>query len=97
MKKQSKYIPEETLFNNLENFRSIDMEKDWQNIKERIGFKKRRSVNLIWRAAAMFIVLLGVGFLAKQYVFKTPELLLASTQGKQEGDPSIRRVTCLSE
>jgi len=85
MKKQSKYIQEETLFDNLENFQSIDLEKDWMKVEERIDFKKSRRIPLLWRAAAIAILLLGIGFLANRYIIKTPELLIASSlDGRKE-------------
>lgn len=83
MKKQSKYNPGKPLFNNLENFQSINVNEDWIKVKERIGFKKRRRAMMAWRVAAIVILLLGFGFLAKHYVIITPELLTASTQNEK--------------
>ena len=35
----------EDLFRNLENYQSIDIEADWQRVRERMGFEKSRRLN----------------------------------------------------
>ena len=85
MKKQSTYRPENHLYSNLENFQSIDIEEDWSFVKGRMGFRKSRKLNSLFQLAAMLIMLLTVGFLAKVYLFDAPEMIVASAgEEKQE-------------
>jgi ferric-dicitrate binding protein FerR (iron transport regulator) len=85
MKKQSTYRPENHLYSNLENFQSIDIEEDWSLVKGRMGFRKPRKLNSLFQLAAMLIMLLTVGFLAKVYLFDAPEMIVASAgEEKQE-------------
>lgn len=63
------------LLKNLEAFRSIDMEEDWQELRGRMGFRKQRSMRYLWQAAAAVIMLLGVGLLTQKLVFPTPDML----------------------
>jgi len=69
MKKQDKHTTQNQVFANLEKYHSIDLEGDWNIVRDRINFQKSRQITPIWRAAAVAIVLLGIGFLAKHYVF----------------------------
>ena len=85
MKKQSTYKPENPLYSNLENFQSINIEEDWSLVKGRMGFRKPRKTNSLFQLAAMLIMLLTVGFLAKVYLFDAPEMIVASAgEEKQE-------------
>jgi ferric-dicitrate binding protein FerR (iron transport regulator) len=85
MKKQSTYRPENHLYSNLENFQSIDIEEDWSLVKGRMGFRKPRKLNSLFQLAAMLIMLLTVGFLAKVYLFDAPQMIVASAgEEKQE-------------
>jgi len=63
------------LLKNLEAFRSIDMEEDWQKLRGQMGFRKQRSMRYLWQTAAAVIMLLGVGFLTQKLVFPTPHML----------------------
>jgi hypothetical protein len=60
---------EEHFLKNLGAFQSIDIEKDWQNVKERIGKDKTRKLNPLWRMAAAVILLLGIGFVTQKYLY----------------------------
>lgn len=66
---------EEHRFRNLGKFQSIDTEADWQKVRKKIGFQKRRSISSYWRVAAAAIIILGVGFLAQKYVIPSPEMI----------------------
>jgi len=72
------------MFSNLENFQSIDVEGDWSQVKERIGFRKTRKLPTIWQAAAIVILLLSVGLLTKQYILNPPEMIIARSGEKQK-------------
>jgi ferric-dicitrate binding protein FerR (iron transport regulator) len=63
------------LLKNLEAFRSIDIEDDWQKLRGQMGFRKQRSMRYLWQTAAAVIMLLGVGFLTQKLVFPTPHML----------------------
>jgi transmembrane sensor len=65
----------------LETYQSIDTEKDWKEVRGRIGFEKQRTMRPLWRTAAAVILLLGVGFLAQEYLDLTPDII-----GVQSGD-----------
>jgi len=74
---------------NIKDFQSNDTNDDWLKVKKRINFERSRYIgpasvkeNLIrsMRAAAVFILLLGIGFLAKQYIFRPPDMILISTR-----------------
>lgn len=62
-------------FKNLEVFQSIDIEDDWQKVREQMGFEKKRSMRHLWQTAAAVIMLLGVGFATQKLVFPSPDLL----------------------
>lgn len=79
MKKQPKHTTKNQLFTNLEKFQSIDVDGDWNFVKHRIGFRKGRRITSVWRAAAIVILLLGVGFLAKQYVLDPRAAIIVLT------------------
>ena len=66
---------DERLLKNLEAFRSIDIEDDWQKLRGQMGFRKQRSLRYLWQTAAAVIMLLGVGFLTQKLVFPTPHML----------------------
>jgi len=84
MKKETKYTTENHQFTNLEKFQSIDVEGDWNVVKHRMDFPKNRRISTVWRAAAIAILLLGVGFIAKQYVLNPPEIIIAMTGEEQK-------------
>ncbi len=73
---------------NIKSFQSIDTNEDWLKIKKRINLERRRYIapaflkeNMIrfLRVAAVFIILLGIGFLARQFIFRSPDMILVST------------------
>jgi transmembrane sensor len=74
---------EEPGISHLDTFQSIDMEADWKKVRERMGFGKKKMMMRIWQAAAAVILLLAVGFLAQQYLFNAPEMVLASAGDHQ--------------
>jgi len=84
MKKQSKYRTKDQVFTNLENFQSIDLEGDWILTKNRMGFRKTRRLPGLFQAAAIVILLLSVGFLAKTYLFDFPEMIVAYSGDEQK-------------
>ncbi len=81
MKKQAEHTIGNPLYSNLEKYQSIDVDKDWEDVREKAGLGKRRKVSLFWRVAAIAIVILGVGFLSKQYIL-VPDLLFIKTGEK---------------
>jgi len=83
MKKQTKYEPEDLNFSNLENFQSIDVERDWSQVRNRMGFRKTRRIVPVWQAAAVIILLLSIGLLSKQYLL-TPSELFVATSGDEK-------------
>jgi transmembrane sensor len=62
-------------FKNLEVYQSIDIEEDWQKVRGRMGFEKKRSMRQLWQTAAAVIMLLGVGYVTQKLVFPTPDML----------------------
>lgn len=84
MKKQSKYNPENLNYSSLENFQSLDVEGDWNQVREKIGFKQSRKKLTIWQAAAVIILILSVGFLATQYFLNPPEIMIAATGNEKK-------------
>ena len=73
---------------NIKDFQSNDTNEDWLKVKKRINFERSRYIvpasvkeNLIrfMRVAAVFVFLLGIGFLAKQYIFRSPDMIFIST------------------
>lgn len=73
---------EDPLISKLETFQSIDLESDWKELKSGIGFGKemspgKRHLASTWWAAASIILLLGIGFLSKQYLFASHEMIIA--------------------
>lgn len=80
MKKQAKYSPEDQLFTNLEKFQSIDVHRDWENVKDRIGFRKPNRLSTLLRVAAIFIALISIGFLSRQFLFPPADMLIASAE-----------------
>ena len=83
MKKQAEHTTGNPLYSNLEKYQSINVEKDWENVRAKAGLGKRRKVSLVWRVAAIAIVILGVGFLSKQYIL-APDLLFIETAENHE-------------
>lgn len=83
MKKQAEHTTGNPLYSNLEKYQSIDVAKDWENVRAKAGLGKRRKVSLVWRVAAIAIVILGVGFLSKQYIL-TPDILFIETGENHE-------------
>jgi len=70
----------------ISDFQSIDA--DWLKIKKRINFERNLSIvavslkqSMIWfrRVAAIFIFLMVMGFLAKQFIFISPEMIVVTT------------------
>jgi transmembrane sensor len=86
---------EEHFLKNLGAFQSIDIEKDWQNVKERIGKEKTRKLNPLWRMAAAVILLLGIGFVTQKYLLPKPKMIavLAGDQMKEVQLPDGSWVT----
>jgi len=78
MKKQAEHTTGNPLYSNLEKYQSIDVETDWANVRDKSGLGKRRKISLVWRVAAIAIVILGVGVLSKQYTL-APDLLFIET------------------
>ncbi len=74
---EPKHNFEETDYSFLESYQSIDETKDWEIVKERIGFGPKRTLYRNWWSAAAVILLLGVGFLAQQTWFSSPGMLVA--------------------
>lgn len=73
---------------NMKSFQSDDTNEDWLKIKKLINFESRRYIapaflkeNVIrfLKVAAVFIILLGIGFLAKQFIFGSPDMILVRT------------------
>lgn len=79
MEKQETYSRKNHLYSNLEHFQSIDVEGDWKLVKERMRIRKTRKPSFLFQAAAILIVLLSVGFLAKVYILDAPEMILAES------------------
>ena len=90
---------DERLLKNLEAFRSIDIEDDWQKLRGQMGFRKQRSMRYLWQTAAAVIMLLGVGFLTQKLVFPTPHMLIVQSgmQMKEVVLPDGSRVTLNKE
>jgi len=84
MKEQTKYNPENFNFSKLDAFQSIDVDGDWSLVKDKIEFKKVRKSFTFWQAAAIIILVLSVGFLAKQYLLNPPEIMIASTDNEKK-------------
>jgi transmembrane sensor len=73
---------EDPLISKLEAFQSIDVESDWKELRSGMEFDKEmapgnRFMPRIWWAAASIILLLGIGFLSKQYLFAPREMIIA--------------------
>ena len=66
---------DEHLFNNLESFQSIDLEGDWQKVRSRIRFNRKKTMRYYWQTAAAIILLLGMGFMVQKLVSPTPQML----------------------
>ncbi|MFC2091027.1 FecR domain-containing protein [Bacteroidota bacterium] len=73
---------------NSDTYELIDPVEDWKKVKNRMNFEvpsraiKTRSFEKIsryWRVAAVFIALLSVGFLAKQLLNTTPQMITFTT------------------
>ena len=88
MKNQSKHIIDERLIENLDKFRSLDTAADWAKVRERMGFHAEVHPGVsagskrplwIWSAAAMIILLLGVGWLTGGIQLTPTRMVVAST------------------
>lgn len=88
MKEQKPYRIEDHLLSNYEKFESIETEKDWQKVRERMGFGGEQQqridapgkrMRMYWSAAAVAIILLGVGFMARNILTAPPAMLVAQT------------------
>ena len=75
---------EEARFKYLDAFQSIDTEMDWQKVRGRIGFGKKKTMNRIWWAAAAVIILLGVGVLTQPYTLISPDMVIAQAGDDQK-------------
>ena len=73
---------------NIKSFQPVDKIEDWQTIRKRINFENGKSSTPVFlkknmirflRAAAVIVILLGIGILARQFIFKPPEMILVST------------------
>ena len=86
---------EEHFLKNLGTFQSIDAEKDWQRVRERLGKEKTRKLNQLRRMAAAVILLLGIGFVTQKYLLPKPEMVtvLAGNQMKEVQLPDGSWVT----
>lgn len=84
MKKQETYESEKLDFSNLKNFQSIDVEGDWNQVKERVTFRKSRKTLNIWQVAAIIALIISVGYLTTQYINNPPELIFATTGEEQK-------------
>jgi len=83
MKKETKYTTENHRFTNLEKFQSIDVEGDWNVVRNRMNFQKNRKISTVWRVAAIAILLLGVGFIVQLYVLNPPATIVIMTAEEQ--------------
>ena len=85
MKKNPKYTTENHQFKNLEKFQSIDVEGDWNKVKNRIQFEKKRRISTLLKVAAITVILLSIGLIMKQYLFGPQEMIMAMTvEGHKE-------------
>jgi len=93
MKPKEKF--EEHRFRNLGKFQSIDVEEDWQKVRGKIGFQKKRRLSSYWNVAAAAILILGVGYLAQRYLAPSPEMIsvLSGDQVKEFTLPDGSLVT----
>ena len=62
----------------------MDVENDWKNVREKAGFGNKRKINIFWRAAAIVVVILGVGVLSKQYIFSPDMHIIATGDNHKE-------------
>ena len=67
-------------FSKLQAFQSIDLEADWGQVSQSIGFEKIRTLKkkrlaIAWKAAASIIVILGIGYLTQQYLFSPGNMI----------------------
>ena len=78
---------------NINDLQFIDSKGDWAKVKKRINFEGSRSgviaspsKSMFWfrRIAAVFILLIGIGFLAKQFIFKAPDMITVNTGDYKE-------------
>jgi len=51
-------------FTFLDTYEMMDPEKDWQQIRRHMNTRKKKSLEILWKAAALAIMLLSIGFLA---------------------------------
>ncbi len=85
----SKKNSEDLDFSKLGSFQSIDPEADWKRVTQRISFEKNHSLKksypaLAWRVAASIIIILGIGYLSRTYLFSPPEMISAWTGDEQQ-------------
>ena len=66
---------EEHVLRNLGNYQSIDVEGDWKKVRKRMNQNKSIQIHPFWRAAAVVILLLGVGYLALTNLGTGPDLI----------------------
>ncbi|MCP4310544.1 MAG: hypothetical protein GY790_04725 [Bacteroidetes bacterium] len=84
-----KFDSEDPLLKKLEAFQSIDIEEDWNVVRQSIGFGKTRFLEKsrrarTWFAAASIVLALGIGFLTQQYFFAPQEMIIALAGDEQE-------------
>jgi transmembrane sensor len=85
---------EEQFLKNLGAYQSIDIEKDWQKVRSRIGKDKTRKLNPLWRMAAAVILLLGIGFVTQNTCIHAQMIaVLAGDQMKEVQLPDGSWVT----
>jgi ferric-dicitrate binding protein FerR (iron transport regulator) len=78
---------------NINDLQLIDTKGDWAKVKKRMNFEGSRSggiaspsQSMIWvrRIAAVFVLLIGIGFLAKQFIFHAPDMIVVNTGDYKE-------------
>jgi len=53
-------------------------------VRNRIDFQRNKRISTVWRAAAIAIILLSVGIIAKQFVLNVPDTIIAMTEEEQK-------------
>ncbi len=75
---------EEHVLRNLGNYQSIDVEGDWKKVRKRMNQNKSIQIHPFWRAAAVVILLLGVGYLALTNLGTGPDLISVFADGQKK-------------
>ena len=64
----------------MKDFHSIDVDQDLTKVKERLHVKSSgRRIIRYWWAAAVIVLSVGLGFLARQYILPSTVMVIAST------------------